>query len=283
MSETVSCGLSWLGSLGTQYQPSGVNSESQSSNLASSSSRASCSRNRSQCSWSSAVALRRVARGPRAAAGRCRRAALFALSLRGFAMMRRSGGGARVRRLPAGHEPEPGIEHVADIDLAGRILAAPAAMRVRHVALIAAADLQPLGALARHPHVETIVDLEVVGEHERAGAVDDVGEADRVAEHLLRRALEPEAVSVHDRAVDRDRMHDAQLLELAHQRDVRIDVGVPATHLQDALGLGLAFVLFERGNVFAEYRVLQRGDQLRVVVIIAEIAVAVGIGPDADL
>ena len=41
ISDTVSCGLSWFGSLGTQYQASAVNSASQSSNFASSSRRAS--------------------------------------------------------------------------------------------------------------------------------------------------------------------------------------------------------------------------------------------------
>src|SRR5207342_2700969 len=107
-----------------------------------------------------------------------------------------SGDGAHRRRLSLGHETEPGVEHVADIDFAGRILAAAAAVRVGDVALVAAADLQPLAAFARHSHVETIVDFEVVGEDERAGAIDHIGEADGVAKHLLRRALEPEAVGV---------------------------------------------------------------------------------------
>src|SRR5262249_20152445 len=89
-----------------------------------------------------------------------------------------SGGGAHRRRMPLGHEGKPSVEHVADIDLAGRILAAAATVRVGQVALVAAADLQPLAAFARHPDVETIVDFEVVGEDERAGAVDDIGEAE---------------------------------------------------------------------------------------------------------
>ena len=154
---------------------------------------------------------------------------------------------------------------------------------VGQVALVAAADLQPLGALARKPHVDAVVDFEIVGQHQRAGAVDDVGEADGVAEHLLRRALEPEIVGVHHGAVDRDRMHHAKLLELAHQRHVRIDVGIPAPHLEDALGLLLALLLLQRVEVVAEHRVLQRGDELGIVVVVAEIAVAVRIGPDADL
>src|SRR5262245_65613854 len=94
-----------------------------------------------------------------------------------------SGGGAHRRRLPLGHEAEPSVEHVADIDLARRILAAAAAMRVGHVALVAAADLQPLGSLARHSQVETMVDFEVVGEHERVGAVDECGGADGDVEY----------------------------------------------------------------------------------------------------
>src|SRR5262249_25605127 len=107
-----------------------------------------------------------------------------------------SGGGAHRRRLPLGHEAYPSVEPVAAFDLARRIRAGAAAMRVGYVALVAAADLQPLGSLARHSHVETMVDFEVVGEDERAGAVDDVGEADGVAEHLFRRALESEAIGV---------------------------------------------------------------------------------------
>ena len=98
------------------------------------------------------------------------------------------------------------------------------AVGIRHVARVTAADLQPLGAFAGDSDVDTVVDLEVVGQHQRSGAVDDVGEADGVAEHLLRRALEAEVVGVNDRAVHRDRVHHAKLLELAHQRYVRIDV-----------------------------------------------------------
>src|SRR5262249_50057029 len=113
-----------------------------------------------------------------------------------MARLNGSGGGAPRRRLPLGHEGKPSVEHVADIDLARRILAAAAAVRVGHVALVAAADLQPLAAFARHSHVETIVDFEVVGEDERAGAGDYIGEADGGAKHLIRRALEAEAMVV---------------------------------------------------------------------------------------
>ena len=181
------------------------------------------------------------------------------------------------------HVAQPGVEHVADIDLARRVHAAAAAVRVGQVALIAAADLQPFGALAGKPHVDAVVDFEVVGQDQRAGAVDDVGEADGVPKHLLRRALEAEVVGVHHGAVHRDRMHHAKLLELAHQRHVRIDVGVPAPHFEDALGFLLALLLLQRVEVVAEHRVLQRGDELGIVVVVAEIAVTVRIGPDADL
>src|SRR5207302_4682384 len=116
-----------------------------------------------------------------------------------------SGGRAHRRRMALGHEAEPGVEHVADIDLAGRILAAAAAVRVGNVALVAATDLQPLGAFARHSPIEAVVDFEIIGENERAGAVDNVGEADGVAKHLLRRALQSERVGVHDGAMARDR------------------------------------------------------------------------------
>src|SRR5262249_40288729 len=102
-----------------------------------------------------------------------------------MARLNASGGGAHRRRMPLGHEGKPSIEPVADIALARRILAAAAAVHVGYVALVAAADLQPLAAFARHSHVETIVDFEVVGEDERASAVDDIGEADGVAKHLI--------------------------------------------------------------------------------------------------
>ena len=45
-------------------------------------------------------------------------------------------------------------------------------------------------------------------------------------------------------AIDRDRMHNAQLLELAHERQIAIDVAVPAPHFQDAAGVLLAVFLF---------------------------------------
>src|SRR5262245_63344987 len=106
-----------------------------------------------------------------------------------MARLSASGGGAHRRRLPLGHEAEPGVEHVADIDLARRILAAAAAMRVGHVALVAAADLQALGCLARHSQVESTGDYEVVGEQERAGAVGGTGEANCVAPRLCLTAM----------------------------------------------------------------------------------------------
>jgi len=88
---------------------------------------------------------------------------------------------------------------------------------------------------------------------------------------------------VHDRAVRRDRIRHAQLLELAHQRDVRVDVRVPAAHFENAFRLGLALLALQRRDVLAEERIVQRGDELGIVVVVAEVAVAVGIGPDADL
>src|SRR5262245_66604431 len=134
-----------------------------------------------------------------------------------MARLNASGGGAHRRRMPLGHEGKPSVEHVADIDFARRILAAAAAVRVGHVALVAAADLQPLASFARHSHVEAMVDFEVVGEDERPGAVDDIGEADGVAKYLIRRALEPEAIGVHDGAVERDRVYHVPLLDFAYQ------------------------------------------------------------------
>ena len=88
---------------------------------------------------------------------------------------------------------------------------------------------------------------------------------------------------MHDRAIDRDRVHHAHLLELTHQRDVWVDVRVPTTHLENAFRLGLAFLAFQGGNVLAEHRIVQRGNELGVVVIVAEIAVAVWISPNPNL
>ena len=45
----------------------------------------------------------------------------------------------------------------------------------------------------------------------------------------------------------------------------------------------LPFFFSSAVEVVAEHRVLQRGDELGIVVVVAEIAVAVRIGPDADL
>ena len=107
-----------------------VNSASHSSNRASSSSRASWTRNCSQAATSTpavpprlAVVQQLIRPPPRAC--------------------------ARLRL--AGHEAEPGVEHVADVDLAGRVLAAPAAVLVRPVAVEAAADLQPFGPALPSP------------------------------------------------------------------------------------------------------------------------------------
>src|SRR5262245_11601243 len=109
----------------------------------------------------------------------------------------RRGSAGRLRRRTrrvAGHVAEPRVEHVADIDLAGRVLAASAAMIVRQIARVAASDLEPLGAGARKTQADPRVDFEIVGEHQRAGAVDDVGEADGVLEHARGRAAQTKAV-----------------------------------------------------------------------------------------
>src|SRR5262249_58082403 len=118
---------------------------------------------------------------------------------------------------------------------------------------------------------------------ERAGAVHRVGEADRVAEHSLRRAFEPEIVGRNHSAIDSDRMHDPQLLKLTHEGEVRINVAIPAPHFEYAAGFRFAFLLLHRRDVIAEYRVFYRNHELGVVVIIAEIGMAVRIVPDADL
>ena len=97
------------------------------------------------------------------------------------------------------------------------LFGAAAAVGIGDVARESAPDLDPLRALAGEPHADAVVDFEIVGQHQRAGAVDDIGEADGVAEHLLRRALEPEVISIHHGAVHRDRLHYAKLLELAHE------------------------------------------------------------------
>jgi hypothetical protein len=78
-------------------------------------------------------------------------------------------------------------------------------------------------------------------------------------------------------------MNDPQLLKLAHERKVRIDVAVPAADFHDPLGLVITLLPFQRVLVIAEHRVVERGDELLVVVIVAEIAVAVRVGPDPDL
>src|SRR5947209_4721505 len=65
--------------------------------------------------------------------------------------------------VPLGHVADPGIEHVADIDLAGRIPALPAAVLDRLVGEVAAANLHPLGPFARQADMQAVVDLQVVG------------------------------------------------------------------------------------------------------------------------
>jgi len=78
-------------------------------------------------------------------------------------------------------------------------------------------------------------------------------------------------------------MNDAQLLKLAHERKVRIDVAVPTPHFEHAARFRLASLLLHRGDVIAKYGVFERRDQLGIVMIVAEIGMTVRIGPDADL
>src|SRR5262249_56438764 len=99
-----------------------------------------------------------------------------------------------------GHQAEPSVQHVADIDLAGRVLAAAAAVRVGNVALVAAPDLQPLGTFARHAHLEAVVDFQVIGEGERAPAVYEVCGNDRVSQNLFPRPLSAGTVGGYARA-----------------------------------------------------------------------------------
>ena len=112
-----------------------------------------------------------------------------------------------------------------------------AARAVGPVGLVAAADLDPLGARRGDARADPPVGLQIVGQHRRARPVGDVGERDRVLEHLRRRALEPEGIGMDLGAVDRDRVDHAELAELAHEGEVGIDVRVPARHLHDALRL----------------------------------------------
>src|SRR2546428_3201539 len=127
-----------------------------------------------------------------------------------------------------GHVLEPGGELIADVNLAGAGASAKREFAGRDGAAVPAPEVHPVRATPAEPVLRALVDLEVVGEDGRGGAVDDVGERDGVAEHLLRRALEPERVGVDDGAIDGDRVDDAQLTELAHEGAVRIDDAVPA-------------------------------------------------------
>ena len=110
----------------------------------------------------------------------------------------------------------------------------------------AAADLQPFGAFAGDAKADAVVDFQIVGKHQRAGAVDDIGEADGVVEHPFRRAAQLEAVGADQRPVDGQRMDDAELLKLAHERQVRIDIAVPAPDFHDPLRFVFALLLLHR-------------------------------------
>src|SRR5262245_34784621 len=69
----------------------------------------------------------------------------------------RSMGKARRLARRARHVAEPGNEHVANIHLAGRVLAAAATVLVSDVAEIAAADLDPFGAFTQQAETDAIV------------------------------------------------------------------------------------------------------------------------------
>src|SRR5262245_26876398 len=122
------------------------------------------------------------------------------------------------------------------MDLAGAGAAAEGAAAVRHVLPVPAPEIDPVGMARAEPRLRALVHFEVVGEDGRTGAVDDVRERDRVAEHPLRRALEPERVGIDGRAIDRDRVNDTKLAELAHERAVRVDDAVEAPLAQHARG-----------------------------------------------
>jgi len=97
------------------------------------------------------------------------------------------------------------------------------------------------------------------------------------------RAFQAEIIGVDNRAVDGDRMHHTKLLKLAHERQIRINIAVPASHFQHTLCFFLAFLLLHRREIVAEQRVLERGDELGVIVIVAEVGMSVGVSPNADL
>ena len=86
-----------------------------------------------------------------------------------------------------------------------------------------------------------------------------------------------------DGAVDGDRMHDAELAELAHERRARVDDAVPAKLGQHARGAVAAEPALERGAVFDEDRMVERRDQTTVVVIVAHPRVAVGRAPQTGV
>src|SRR5215469_11810896 len=63
------------------------------------------------------------------------------------------------------HVAHPGVEHVANIDLASRVLAPATAVFSRHVALITATDLQPLRAFAGNAESDPVINFQIVGQH----------------------------------------------------------------------------------------------------------------------
>src|SRR5471030_3086411 len=62
-----------------------------------------------------------------------------------------------------------------------------------------------------------------------------------------------------------------------------IDVTVPAPCIENFFRLLLAAFCFHSRDVFSKHRIMQRRDQLGVVMIITQETVAVWIGPDPDI
>src|SRR5881397_685673 len=101
-----------------------------------------------------------------------------------------------------GQVANPRRELIANVDLARPGLAARRPVLVGDIAAMTSAEVHPVRAGRGEAVLSALVDLEIIREHGRAGPVDDVGEGYRVAEHLLRRAAEPERVGGDQRSVD---------------------------------------------------------------------------------
>src|SRR5438067_11191533 len=76
-------------------------------------------------------------------------------------------------------------------------------------------------------------------------------------------------------------MDDAELPELAHERAVRIDDGVPQRDAQDLVRTFFSDLLREQTAILVERRIAHAGDQPIVVVVVAHEAVAAWSAPYA--